>query len=47
MSQENVEVVRTLTAEPGDLHGRLEVMAAEIELHLSGVFPDCAGVPRP
>ena len=47
MSQENVEVVRTLTARAGpDFSGWLEVMAPEIELHLSGVFPDLAPVYR-
>ena len=41
MSAENVEVVRTLTrVAGGDLTGRLEFMAPEVELHMSGVFPD-------
>ena len=47
MSQENVAVVRTLTRTAGaDLSGWLEFLAPEIELHLSGVFPDLAPVYR-
>jgi ketosteroid isomerase-like protein len=47
VSTENVEVVQTLTRTAGaDLSGWLEFMAPEIELHLSGVFPDLAPVYR-
>jgi ketosteroid isomerase-like protein len=47
VSTENVEVVQTLTRTAGaDLTGWLEFMAPEIELHLSGVFPDLAPVYR-
>jgi ketosteroid isomerase-like protein len=47
LSAENVEIVRTLTRTAGaDLTGWLEFMAPEIELHLSGVFPDLEPVYR-
>lgn len=47
MSAENVEVIRTLTrAAGGDLTGWLEFMSPEIELHMSGVFPDLPPVYR-
>ena len=47
MSQQNVELVRALTRTAGaDLTGWLEAMAPEIELHLSGVFPDLDPVYR-
>jgi ketosteroid isomerase-like protein len=45
VSAENVELIRTLTRTAGaDLTGWLAFMAPEIELHLSGVFPDLAPV---
>src|SRR5436190_18764437 len=47
MSQENVQVVRTLTSTAGgDLTGWLEFMTPDIELHMSGVFPDLPPVYR-
>ena|SRR5256885_9581462 len=50
MSQENIEVVRRLVertnAAGGHLDAGLEFMAPEIELHLSGVFPDLDPVYR-
>lgn len=47
VSAENVELIRTLTSTAGaDLSGWLAFMAPEIELHLSGVFPDLEPVYR-
>src|SRR2546423_12225502 len=47
MSATNVEMVRALTRTAGaDLSGWLDFMAPEIELHLSGVFPDLDPVYR-
>jgi len=47
VSAENVELIRTLTSTAGaDLSGWLEFMSPEIELHLSGVFPDLEPVYR-
>jgi ketosteroid isomerase-like protein len=47
VSAENVELIRALTSTAGaDLSGWLEFMAPEIELHLSGVFPDLEPVYR-
>src|SRR5437764_10681545 len=47
MSATNVEIVRELTRTAGaDLSQWLDFMAPEIELHLSGVFPDLDPVYR-
>jgi hypothetical protein len=47
MSQENVEVVRALFETAGAwLDAGLEFLAPEIELHLSGAFPDLDAVYR-
>jgi ketosteroid isomerase-like protein len=41
VSAENVELIHTLTRAAGaDLSGWLEFMAPDVELHLTGVFPD-------
>jgi ketosteroid isomerase-like protein len=41
MSQENVEIVRAMyETVDGKLHGEPGLLAPEVELHLSGVFPD-------
>jgi uncharacterized protein len=47
MSQENVEIVRRLyETTDGHLDAGLEFLAPEIELHLTGVFPDLEPVYR-
>ena len=47
MSQENVEIVRKLAETAGvHLDAGLEFLAPDIELHLSGVFPDLDPVYR-
>jgi len=49
MSQENVEVVRAMyeTANAGPkLDADFELLAPDVELHVSGAFPDLDGVYR-
>jgi ketosteroid isomerase-like protein len=47
MSQENVEVVRRMHRTAGaDLAAGLHFMAPNVELHLTGVFPDLEPVYR-
>jgi len=47
MSQENVEIVRRMQRTAGaDLAAGLPFMAPDVELHLTGVFPDLEPVYR-